>query len=233
MSGSELKAPIWITKIFLLRPRAAVANSFLPTSSTCLIVSRASTVINDLQLSSQSEKLISVLLKEWNGIPKAMLILMLANKKVSLKYQDLLYISSIWKVAIIIPNVYKWTLSIFWAMTSVFPIQKSSYLANFGCTVFISLPESIKIYNNVWPNWIKYWMQRICCSSNFDSIWVSRFAGASISKAVIDKRIARIDTGFLAWDKCWHNGLPYHRSNSSSYRDFTSCFSSWLRWRRF
>lgn len=54
-------------------------------------------MVYNLQLNFELIKLILILLKIKKSIPKAISILILANKKVSLKNQDFLYLLSIFK----------------------------------------------------------------------------------------------------------------------------------------
>lgn len=87
------KDVIKIMSISFFRLRAAVANCFYSTYSTCLVVEKILGAWYNLYLSMLLLKLTSTLLKIKKDILKATYMLMLANRKGFLKKQDFLSLS--------------------------------------------------------------------------------------------------------------------------------------------
>ncbi len=102
-SKSTLRAATWITKASYSESRAATANSYLPISSTCLIVGSTSPVVYDLYCKFWAWKLISTLLIVRKGIPSIKSGLTSANWKLSSKNHSLPSLSDTEKMDTIIP----------------------------------------------------------------------------------------------------------------------------------
>lgn len=115
-----MRKVIYTIKVSSFESRVAVANSFFPTSSTCLIVGNVSIVVYDFQLSFHSKKLISALLMMRKSMLNTIYILISAIKKVFSKIQGLLALLSIKKDAITIRKVLRLEPLIFWVPISVF-----------------------------------------------------------------------------------------------------------------
>lgn len=118
---SELaKKMRWTTKVSSSGLRVVAANFFFPTISTCLMIKTALTIVYKLHLSSQSMKLILILLKVRKDILQAIFMLISTYKKVFSKNWNFSSMSLINKEAITMPNVSSLLLSIFYTLISIF-----------------------------------------------------------------------------------------------------------------
>lgn len=136
---------MWTTKVLFSRSKALVVNFFFFTKSIYLIIRRTLVIVYNLHLSFQLLKLISMLLKVRKNIPKITFIVISVNRKVSLKNQDFLFLSSIEKKAITILKFFSLLPSNFWIFISVFLMQKSSFFAKSCYIIFILFFKSIKV----------------------------------------------------------------------------------------
>ena len=93
----------WTMKISYPGSRTKAANSFFPTSLTCLVVRSAFSMVYDLYQNFLFEKLTSAPLRVRKSIPKTISGLTFTTEKVSSKNLILLAWSVIEKAATIIP----------------------------------------------------------------------------------------------------------------------------------
>ena len=140
--ASELSDATCTTKVSLSGSSAAAANSFLPTSSTRLVVGRASSAVYVFHWSFRPEKSTSASLKVRKDIPKTTSGLILATKKVSSKNLTRLALSVTDKAVTTIPKVSSMVPSIFCASTSVSLTGSLSFQARAEWMALTSLPES-------------------------------------------------------------------------------------------
>lgn len=132
-------------KDFFIRIKSCSGKPFFLTSSTCLVVGRASTIVYNLQLSSYFNKLISMLFNIKIDIYNTTSILMSISRKIPSKKQNLLTLSSIEKDIITILKISKLELLIS-------QIQRPCFLVKVNFIVFILLPKLMRVWNDFFLN---------------------------------------------------------------------------------
>lgn len=133
-------AATWTTKVLYSKLSATTANIFFPTSSTCRIVGRTSTIICKLYLSSQLMKLTWILVKVRKDILTIITMLISTNRKVFLKKRNLSSLFFIKKKTIIIAKISSLLSLIFQVLTLILLILGASFLIKLSCITLSSLP---------------------------------------------------------------------------------------------
>ena len=126
------------------RSRAIATNYFFLISLTCVIIRSISAIVYILYWRWRSTMLISIFFKVKKSISRVISMLMSANKNISSKKQKFLFLFLTKKETTTISKVSSFESSIFWVLTLVSYIRRSSFFAKSGLIALTSILKSIR-----------------------------------------------------------------------------------------